>query len=194
MCDSDLRIEEVDAILLKLRLNKSPGSDGLTANFYHFFWKDIRILLFKAIQECISKQELMPSMKQGIIILIPKHNKDKRLLDNLRPITLLNTDYKLLSGCIAARLKCGLSQLIDVTQSGFLEGRSIHNNIRLVLDLIDYSHVLVEEGFVLFLDFYKAFDSVEHPFILNTLNYFGFGQKFINLINMLYKDINSCVS
>lgn len=136
----------------------------------------------------------MPSMKQGLITQIPKHGKDKRILDHLRPITLLNIDYKLLSGCIAARLKEGLSQLIDETQSGFLNGRSIHNNIRPVLDLIDYSHVLAEEGFILFLDFYKAFDSVEHPFILTTLNYFGFGQKFINLIGMLYKDINSCVA
>lgn len=156
ICDSDLKIKELDVVCLKLSLNKAPGSDGLTANFYHFFWKDIRNLLFKAIQECIAKQELMPSMKQGLITLIPKHSKDKRVLDNLRPITLLNTDYKLLSGCIAARLKEGLSQLIDETQSGFLNGRSIHNNIRLVLYLIDYSHVLSEEGFILFLDFYKA--------------------------------------
>ena len=68
-------------------------------------------------------------MKQGVITLIPKHSKDKTILDDLRPITLLNTDCKLLSGCIAARMKIGLSQLIDETQSGFLGGRSIHNNI-----------------------------------------------------------------
>ncbi len=49
-------------------------------------------------------------MKQGLILLIPKQGKDKRLLDNLRPITLLNTDYKLLSGILAARMKKGLSQ------------------------------------------------------------------------------------
>ncbi len=125
-------------------------------------------------------------MKQGIIILIPKQGKEKRILDNLRPITLLNTDYKLLSGIIAARMKKGLS--------GFLGGRSIHNNIRLVLDLIDYSDIFVERGFIVFLDFYKAFDSVEHTFILEALKHFGFGQKFTNLISILYNDINSCVA
>lgn len=179
---------------LRLSLNKSPGSDGLTAEFYRFFWKDIRLLLFKAIQECIERKELLTSMKQGLIILIPKQAKDKRLLDNLRPITLLNTDYKLLSGIIAARMKKGPSQIISETQSGFLGGRSIHNNIRLVLDLIDYSNIFVEKGFIVFLDFYKAFDSVEHQFILETLTHFGFGQKFRNLIGILYNDINSCVS
>ena len=129
MCDSDLKIEELDAVSLKLSQNKSPGSDGLTVNFCHFFWKNIRGLLFKAIQECIEKQEPMSSMKQGVITLIPKHSKDKRILDNLRPITLFNTDYKLPSGCIATRMTIRLSHLIDETQSGFLSGRSIHNNI-----------------------------------------------------------------
>lgn len=162
-CEADLTIEELDAVAQKLAVNKAPGSDGLTANFYHFFWTDIRNLLFKAIVECIEKNDLTATMKQGLITLIPKPNKDKRVLDNLRPITLLNTDYKILSGCIAARMKKGLEQIIDETQSGFLSGRSIHNNIRLVLDLIDYSQMLSVQGYILFLDFYKAFDSVEHP-------------------------------
>ena len=194
ICESDLRIEELDAVNLKLSVNKSPGSDGLTASFYKFFWNDIRNMLFKALQECIENKHLMPTMKQGLITLFPKSGKDKRILDNLRPITLLNTDYKLLSGCIATRLKLGLSQIINETQSGFLGGRSIHNNIRLVLDLIDYSHLFIESGFILFLDFYKAFDSVEHPFILKTFEYFGFGRKCIDLIGMLYSDINTCVA
>lgn len=64
----------------------------------------------------------------------------------------------------------------------------------MVLDLIEYSHTFIQHGFIVFLDFYKAFDSVEHPFILETLNNFGFGQKFSNLISLLYNDINSCVS
>lgn len=193
-CESSLRMEEIDAVVMKLASNKSPGSDGLTADFYKFFWKDIRLILFYTLQECIEKKELLPSMKQGLITLIPKHSKDKRILDNLRPITLLNTDYKLLSGCVAARLKTSISQIISETQSGFLSGRVIHNNIRLVLDLIDYSDMFTENGFLLFLDFYKAFDSVEHPFILETLTHFGFGKEFINLIDMMYKDINSCVA
>ena len=92
----------------------------------------------------------MSTMKQGLITLIPKPGKDKRILDNLRPITLLNTDYKILSGAIAARLKDGISSIISETQSGFIKGRLIHNNIRLVLDLLDYSHMVQESGFTVF--------------------------------------------
>uniref|UniRef100_A0A8C6WYS4 Reverse transcriptase domain-containing protein n=1 Tax=Neogobius melanostomus TaxID=47308 RepID=A0A8C6WYS4_9GOBI len=192
-CEADLKIEELDTALKKMILNKSPGSDGLTVNFYKFFWEEVREILFKALLECISQKELMTTMKQGVITLIPKPGKDKRQLDNLRPITLLNTDYKIFSGSIAARLKQGISNLISETQSGFLKDRLIHNNIRLVLDLIDYRDLIEENSFILFLDFYKAFDSVEHPFILETLNHFGFGENFRSTIGMLYHNINSSV-
>lgn len=94
-------------------------------------------------------------------------------------------------------MKKGLSCLADVTQSGFLCGPSIHNNIHNNICLVLIWSIIVVlsmEGFVVLLDFYKSFDSVEHPFILNTLNDFCFGHKFINLIGMLYNDINSSVA
>ncbi len=83
--------------------------------------------------------------------------------------------YKIRTYAIANRLKFRLSQDIIEIQSGFNKGRLIHNNIRLVLDLIDYGPLIKDDGFVLFLDFYKAFDTVEHEFILHALKYFGFG-------------------
>ena len=87
-----------------------------------------------------------------------------------------------------------MAQIISDTQSGFLKERSIHNNIRLVLDLLDYSDRIEDDGFILFLDFCKAVNRVEHPFILDTLQHFGFGDGFREIINMLYDDINSSVS
>jgi len=94
LCDSDLKIEELDSVVEKMPLNKSPGTDGLTNNFFKYFWGDLRNLLFSAIKEGIEKKELIESMKQGLITLIPKAGKDKRVLDNLRPITLLNVGYR----------------------------------------------------------------------------------------------------
>ncbi len=136
----------------------------------------------------------MTTMKQGIIKLIPKPGKDKRHLSNLRPITLLNIDYEIFTTVLAERLKFGISKIISTTQSGFLTGRSIHNNIRLVLDLINYGYLINDDGFMLFLDFCKAFDSVEHAFIFDTLKHFGVGNKFVDMIIMLQTNINSCVS
>ncbi len=193
-CDSDLTIQELDLALKTMKTGKSSGQDGLTSEFYKFFWEDLKMFLFEALQDCIRYNNLLPTMKQGLIILIPKPGKDKIILENLRPITLLNTDYKIFSGVIAARLRVGLPQIISETQSGFLKGRSIHNNIRLVLDILEYSNLIENDGFILFLDFLKTFDMVEHPFLFQTLSHFGFGPKFINIIKMLYSDINSSVA
>lgn len=189
-----MRIEEFNCTIKKIASDCSPGPDGITANFYKHSWEEIKILLFQAINECIIQKELMTTMKQGIIKLIPKPGKDKRILSNLRPISLLNMNYKIFTTVLAARLEEGISKIISTTQSGFLKGRSIHNNIRLVLDLIDYSHLINDDGFMLFLDFYKAFDSVEHAFIFDTLKHFGFGNRFSDMIIILHTDINSCVS
>ena len=74
-----------------------------------------------------------------------------------------------------------------------MKNRHITNNIRLVLDLLDYADAVQSQALLFFLDFYKAFDTIEHAFLLKTLKLFGFGDYFINIIEMLYKDINSSV-
>lgn len=108
------------------------------------------------------------------------------MVDNWRPITLLNNDYKMLASILAERLKYGLDDLIDECQSGFIKGRHISNNIRLVLDLIDYRDLVLDPALIMFLDFQKAFDTVSHNFILCVLQYFDFNNYFINAVKTLY--------
>lgn len=194
LCEADIKIEELDKAIDKLSSGKSPGPDGLTPEFYKFFREDLRDLLFDVFLECFHNNILASTMKQGLITLIPKPGKDARQIDNLRPITLLNCDYKVLAHIFANRLKEGLDQIISESQSGFMKGRSIHNNIRLVLDILDYHEWIEDDGYILFLDFKKAFDTIEHKFIFDSLSKYGFGNNFISLIKMLYKDINSSIS
>ncbi len=192
--EDDLLIEELDKAINQMAKGKSPGLDGLTVDFYIFFWKDIRQLLFEALGECLLRQNLSPTMKRGLITLIPKADKDPLSIENWRPITLLCTDYKLLALVYANRLNSGLSKVISECQSAFIKGRNIHFHSRLILDMLDYSHLIDKESLILFLDFYKAFDSLEHCFIVETLKCMGFGDKFCNIIKMFYSDITSSVS
>ncbi len=88
---------------------KAPGQDGLTSNLFTFFWDDLLDLklldlLFMALKECTDNNNLMSTMKLGIVTLSPKPGKDKRLIDNLRPITLLNVHHKIFTHIIANRL------------------------------------------------------------------------------------------
>lgn len=184
----------MDSLITKNPFNKSPGPDGLPFEFYRSFWNDIKFHILDVFKECLDRGELSESMKQGLITLIPKSNKDKKFLDNWRPITLLNSDYKLLASLYARRLKPCLEEVISLTQSGFMKGRHISNNIRLVLDLLDYSELVNDDALILFLDFYKAFDTVEHAFMYEALRHFGFGPKFAKTVQTLYKDITSNVS
>lgn len=147
----------------------APGSDGLTGDFYRHFWEDRKELLHQVFLEIFETCILPPTMRHGLIISIPKPGKDPRFIENRRPITLRNSDYKLLTYIFTTRLQTGISNIIAETQSGFLKGRSIHNNIRLVMDIIKYRNQTEDDGFLFFLDFYKAFDSVEHPFIFQVL-------------------------
>lgn len=80
-------------------------------------------------------------MKQGHISLIPKPNKDNKFLDNWHPIILLNSGYKLLASVYAEKLKPCLADIISNTQSVFLKGRHISNNIRLIIDILEYSRL-----------------------------------------------------
>uniref|UniRef100_A0A8C2CG96 Reverse transcriptase domain-containing protein n=1 Tax=Cyprinus carpio TaxID=7962 RepID=A0A8C2CG96_CYPCA len=194
MMDADIEISELDTAIKQMSNGKSPGIDGITVELYKHFWHEIRILVFEALKECIDKAELSPSMKHGLIILAPKSNKDKLFLDNWRPITLLCNDFKLLSHVFANRLKKGIGEIISETQSAFIKGRSIHSHIRLVLDMLDYNSLIPQTNLLLFLDFFKAFDTLEHSFLFRSLETFGFGPMFCKVISVFYNNIFSSVS
>ncbi len=74
-----------------------------------------------------------------------------------------------------------------------MRNRHISNNISLVLDFIDYPHLYSDKSFILFLDFHKAFDTVEHHFIFSALKKNGFGNYFIKTIKTLYFNGNCSI-
>jgi len=106
LCEGPLTAEECRAALKTFQHNKTPGTDGLTAKFYLCFWKDIFGPLIGCLNHGALLGKLSISQRQVIISLIPKKKKkDPLLLINWRPISLLNTDYKLAIKCIATRLE-----------------------------------------------------------------------------------------
>ena len=99
---------------------------------------------------------------------------------------MLPSIYKLASAAIANRIKPLLNYLIDSTQTGFLSGRDIAENTRLVYDIIYTTEKLNISGLLVSIDFQKAFDSISWEFIFKTLSYLGFGanfQRWIRLFN-----------
>ena len=122
-----------------------------------------------------------------------KKHKPVNKLKNWRPITLLNYDYKIASKCIANRIQKILPKLINNDQTGFLKGRFIGENIRLIDSIIHYANTKQIPGLLLFIDFEKAFDSIEWAFIEKTLNYYNFGSSLVAWFTLFYSDISSCL-
>lgn len=113
---------------------------------------------------CIKwKQRGLPlGLGRNVIRLIPKPKKDLPSLDSWRPISLLSNDHKWFALIFAIRFKNVLDIVIDENQAGFMSERHISDNIRLLLDFIDYSDLINDDSYIFFLDFHKAFDTVEH--------------------------------
>lgn len=85
-------------------MNKWPGNDGLPAEFYKAFLAERTPFLFNVFNESFNNEKLPSSLCQGLITLIPKPQKYSLNLDNWRPITLLNNDYKIIAICLANKL------------------------------------------------------------------------------------------
>lgn len=194
MCDSDITETEILNSLKQLKNGKSPGTDGLTAEFYKFFWIDIKTYLIQSMQYSLKNGELSIDQRRGIIILIPKKDKNRLFFKNWRPITLLNVDYKLLAKTLAVRLCKVLPFIIDEDQTGYIKGRFIGCNIRKIEDTIIYTNINEMPGIILNIDFEKAFDSINWKFIDQCLAAFNFGTKFRSFVKTLYKNILSAVS
>ena len=192
--EGNITHEEALKCLKNMKNNKSPGSDGFTAEFFKFFWVDIGIFLVRAINCSYMLGELSSTQKEGVITCLPKGNKDKQYLKNWRPISLLNVTYKISSACIANRIKTVLPHIIHEDQTGFISGRFIGENIRKIYDLLYYTEKHNIPGLLLLIDFEKAFDSVAWSFIFKVLAFFNFGPSLITWIKTFYKNIKSCVT
>jgi len=193
LCDGILSEQECYAAINAMKINKSPGSDGLPVEFYRAFWPLVGQLVVDSLNKGYTSGCLSASQRHAVISLLYKKN-DPQQLDNWRPISLLNTDYKMATTALAKRLQSVIGKIINMDQSGYIEGRFIGHNIRLIQDILGYTKDENHGGAILFLDFRKAFDTVEWPFMFSTLKHFGFGESFIQWVRALYSRTTSCVN
>ena len=137
---------------------------------------------------------LSVTQRLGIITLIPKGEKDKTFLKNWRPLTLLNSLYKLVSGCIAERIKPHLDTIIHGDQNGFVSGRYIGEAIRTTYDIIQWAKNNNKTGVLLLIDFEKAYDSLSFSFIKKCLYFFNFGDYMIRWVDILLHNFTAVIS
>lgn len=185
-CDQDIKEEEIDRAISQLNKRKSPGIDGLGTEFYVCFKAVLLKILNEVFKEIFEREEINERTRMGLMKLVYKRKGEKADLRNYRPITMLNTDLKILAKVLANRLKEVMPSIIETNQAYGVKGRDIADITMSIRDTIWYMKEKKKEGYVISLDFEKAFDRVEHEYLFEILKTFGFGENFTKWIRILY--------
>ncbi|OMO73078.1 reverse transcriptase [Corchorus capsularis] len=169
-----VEVAEIEKAAFSLGAHKAPGPDGFLGIFFHQFWEQVKPQVVQAVQSFFESGHLLRDLNRTNIILIPKQQCPETLAHH-RPIGLCNFIYKIISKILANRVKNILPEIISPTQSAFIHGRQIQDNIIVAHQAF---HALKgrsrgHNGYMaLKLDLSKAYDRVEWPFLEKLLHNF----------------------
>ena len=187
----DIDIDELESIIIKCANNKSPGLDGLSYEFYKCTWSVIKDTLLSVLQCQLKRNRLILSDTCGATRLISKVDGIPNV-DELRPITLLNCDYKICAKVLVQRMKPVLPKVIRSSQLCSVGSKNILFGVFNILSSILAINQKKVGACLLSLDFFKAYDRVYLKFLFVVMKKMGFGDKFITWIDMLHADAKTC--
>ena len=141
---------EITQAISLMQSGKTPGPDGFPSEFFKQFSRPLSAQFAAVLLESHQRGSLPPSMKEAVITFIAKKGKDPVDCASYRPISLLNTDAKILAKVLALRLDEALPHIITTDQTGFIKNRHSFFNIRRLLDVI-YTLLRTKFQSVLFL-------------------------------------------
>lgn len=186
-----LSVNEVWKAIKYIQIGKSPGMDGLPVEIYKLFWSKLKYAFTKHLNN-VMENGFNEEQVIGLIKLIPK-GADNKCLSNLRPITLLNTDYKIYAVCMANRLKPFLKHLVDCSQTCAVPGRRISDTLNDILLTIQSINDNKLQQAIATIDFKGAFDSVNLEFLWVLMEEYQFDNKFIKAIKNMYVNATSLI-
>ena len=196
-CEGLISYEEATEAIKSMKNGSAPGCDGLTIEFIKFFWNKCGKLIVDSFNCSFDKGSLSYSQKRGILKLLFKGNDAPReKLGSWRPITLTNTDYKILAKVLAMRLSGVIQKLVSIDQVGYLKGRNAASVVRTIDDVVNYLNVTGKSGYLLAIDYSKAFDTISRDYLTQSFKTFGFGEGFQKWVKVLFEgsetSINHC--
>jgi hypothetical protein len=184
--------KEIDVVVKSLPYDKAPGPDGFNTDFIKKCWPIVKQDFYNLCEAFYNGDVCLQSINGSHITLIPKSDNATKVTD-FRPISLLNTSVKIITKLLANRLQCLMPGLIHKNQYGFIKHRSIQDCMAWSLEYLHLCHQSKKEIVILKLDFEKAFDKVEHQWMLNIMKSKGFPRRWLIWIRMIFSSGTSAV-
>ncbi|KAG0605467.1 hypothetical protein M758_9G061900 [Ceratodon purpureus] len=184
---------ELEEALKAMAVGKSPGPDGISTEFFKQFWVLIGPEFTAMLNRAITNGAFPTGLHHGLIVLLQKEG-NLELITNKRPITLLNTSYKIFAKMLQIRLQRLLPDVIHDGQSAFIPGRYILDSVMVQHETIDWARRSDQALVMLKLDFRKAYDSVTWSFLFKAMDRMGLPAPFTAMVRLLLVDASASVA
>jgi hypothetical protein len=186
------QIHEFKKALFSMHYDKAPGPDGLNPAFYKRFWGLCGVEIFHAGVAWLESGRFPTQVSSTNIVLVPKKDNPESMRD-LRPISLCNVLYKIISKVLANRLKPFLTKCISQEQSAFVENRSIMDNVMVAYEIIHHMKCK-KKGKIgevaLKIDISKAYDRVDWNYVKCVMRRMGFHDRWVNWMSMCMENVH----
>ena len=185
--------EEIKSAIHRLKPNRSPGPDGLPGEVFKQD-PDIIVPHVQELLKLVLYQKTPPEgFTNAITKLLPKDGPSPKLA-KYRPISLLDTSYKVIASMMAQRLKPILPEIIHPDQSGFVMGRNIAQTVRELVDLVDAAGHAAFPLTLMMIDFEKAYDTMRRDFIYKSMRHLGIPPTFVSWTKALLANTSTQVA
>jgi hypothetical protein len=181
MLEAKFTKEEVKKAVFESYSDGAPGPDGLSFMFYQSFWDVIKRDILEVFEDFHKGELDIYRLNFALITIIPKEN-EARTMNKFRPIGLLNCSYKIFTKVLTSRIGGVIDRLISSNQTTFIKGRFILESVVTAHETLHSVYHGKEKGFVLKLDYEKAYDKVNWQFLLEVLRKSGFADKWVEWI------------